>query len=276
MRRVSCVNVDAGQLYDDVMVAKRPPVNQYLRSCRPKVRAAYRGYRSARVLAAISPTALNQEQRAALVHAYESPTRPIRALREALLPPSQGLRCFFCNISEASTLDHYIPKERFPEFAILPRNLVPCCVPCNLLKGTRVVSGTTARRLFLHPYLDAISPSQFLFLDVAVNQDDLKFRYRLSRPVEMTKYTFAVLKRHVRTLRLRRRYRIDSLVELRGIRAALRTHFQVGQANEVQRQLAITGRSLAEEFGENYWRAVLYLSLASSLPFCLGGFSQIK
>lgn len=51
-----------------------------------------------------------------------------------------------------NTLDHYLPKQDFPDFAILPLNLVPACDICQGHKLARYFGPDG--RLFLHPYYD--------------------------------------------------------------------------------------------------------------------------
>lgn len=42
----------------------------------------------------------------------------------------------YCTTSKAGTVDHYLPKTKFPTYSITPANLVPCCGDCNLIKDT--------------------------------------------------------------------------------------------------------------------------------------------
>lgn len=52
---------------------------------------------------------------------------------------STSNKCPFCEFGQVATLDHYLPKLKFPIFSILPYNLVPCCRDCNSNKGDRYV-----------------------------------------------------------------------------------------------------------------------------------------
>ena len=51
------------------------------------------------------------------------------------------------------SLDHFLPKSRFPVFSVLPANLVPACDVCNKGMGSRFP--TDAFDQPLHPYYDA-------------------------------------------------------------------------------------------------------------------------
>jgi len=58
--------------------------------------------------------------------------------------------CPFCSFGNVTTLDHYLPKARYPLFSVTPDNLVPACADCNKGKGSSVL--ITAEEQSLHPY----------------------------------------------------------------------------------------------------------------------------
>lgn len=64
-----------------------------------------------------------------------------------------------------NTLDHYLPKDTYPEFAVSPVNLFPMCDICQGAKGTKLLS-TDNERLFLHPYFDAFIDTQLVELTI--------------------------------------------------------------------------------------------------------------
>lgn len=43
-------------------------------------------------------------------------------------------KCALCHISDANSLDHFLPKELFPSLTISPNNLIPSCDKCNRKK----------------------------------------------------------------------------------------------------------------------------------------------
>lgn len=51
------------------------------------------------------------------------------------------------------TLDHYLPKDEFPEFSILVVNLIPMCTACQGAKGTKYLTEHGAKK-YIHPYYD--------------------------------------------------------------------------------------------------------------------------
>ncbi|MGS0541043.1 HNH endonuclease [Xanthomonas oryzae] len=63
-------------------------------------------------------------------------------------------RCPFCGgIGRPRTLDHFLPKARFPLFSILPQNLVPSCRDCNF-DGKSQSYATCPEDQLIQPYID--------------------------------------------------------------------------------------------------------------------------
>ena len=63
------------------------------------------------------------------------------------------------------TLDHYLPKTVYPEFAILPLNLVPMCDTCQGAKKAKTITEQNLR-MFLHPYFDEFADLQLVTLTI--------------------------------------------------------------------------------------------------------------
>ncbi len=61
--------------------------------------------------------------------------------------------CPMCGSTNVTSLDHYLPKEIYPELCVFSYNLIPSCVPCNQRRGTKAAR-TLAGKSFVHPYFD--------------------------------------------------------------------------------------------------------------------------
>lgn len=64
-----------------------------------------------------------------------------------------------------NTLDHFLPKDIFPEFSITLVNLFPMCDICQGAKGVKI-SDDEGKRLFIHPYFDSFIDQQLLILNI--------------------------------------------------------------------------------------------------------------
>lgn len=75
-------------------------------------------------------------------------------------------RCPICDCSFAYsqvTLDHILPKSKFPFLSITPINLVPACYNCNMRKNDGIPSKV------LNPYFHGFSPFDYLTIIIKVN-----------------------------------------------------------------------------------------------------------
>ena len=89
--------------------------------------------------------------------------------------------------------------------------------------------------------------------------------------------TFRHLRSHFRLLDLADRYRRMGLEHLGGQYRAFKRAYGAGEdAERVSDQLGQTAADFEEQYGENYWLAVLYRSLASHDEFCDGGFEVLR
>lgn len=278
MRSVPIVDVDSTEVLDRIMLAKRGDRRERIRAARPEVLLAYRRYiEAAPEVGALPRANLTNRQERALRHAYSVETSPMAALRSSILNRTSVVRCPFCGISESSSLDHYLPKEEYPEFSVFPPNLLPCCVPCNTRKLDRVVLNGTDVRLFMHPHFDDIPSVRFLAARVGLTGDALTLSFRIVRPAGMPRRTFDRIESHFTKLNLGDRYRRMGLEHLGGQYGALsRAYGADEKAERVSIELLRSAEDFEELYGLNYWISVLYRSLADLDAFCDGGFEVIR
>ena len=278
MRSIPLLAVDDTEVFDEITAAKRGPRRVRLTAARPTVLDAYERYCDATPeVGALVHAALTVEQKKALNHAFNVETSPMTELRGNILKRISVARCPFCGISESSTLDHYLPKEQYPEFSVFPANLVPCCSPCNTRKRDKILDDNTDVRLFIHPHFDQIPSMLFLAADIDLRANALLLGFRVTRPGGMALATFQHLRSHFRLLNLADRYRRMSLEHLGGQYRALKRAYGPGEdAERVSSELALAAEDFEERHGENYWLAVLYRALAEHDSFCDGGFEVLK
>jgi hypothetical protein len=65
--------------------------------------------------------------------------------------------CPVCGGTTTGTLDHYLPRDVYPEFSIFSLNLVPACPHCNSGSKGTTVKGASYGERFLHPYFDDLA-----------------------------------------------------------------------------------------------------------------------
>jgi 5-methylcytosine-specific restriction endonuclease McrA len=103
---------------------------------------------------AVSPTTFMPDVSDAQKALYDTRkgTPRLRRIRE-----TPGLlSCPMCGSPTTGSLDHYLPRNAYPEFSIMTSNLVPACSHCNSGVKGNTYRGTTPER-FIHPYFDAFT-----------------------------------------------------------------------------------------------------------------------
>ncbi len=278
MRSIPLLAVDATGVFDDIAAAKHQPRRGRMHAARAKVFDAYQSYEDAAPeVGELDEAPLTGQQKEAMRHAFTVETEPMTTLRGDLLKRIEVARCPFCGISESSTLDHYLPKERYPEFSVFPKNLVPSCAVCNTRKRDRILDAGTNVRMFLHPCYDPIPDMSFLTVHARMEADALVLSYRLIRPAGMALQTFRHLTSHFNELDLADRYRRMGLEHLGGQYPALRRAYGPGEdAERVAEKLIEGAEDFEEVSGPNYWLARLYRALAGNYDFCDGGFEAVR
>lgn len=278
MRRIPLPSVNDEKVFDDIAAAKQQPRRSHLQDVRDTVLMAYKGYESsAPEVEHLSNITLTARQSEALIHAFEVETVPMGRLRADLLKPVVVARCPFCSLSESATLDHYLPKEQNPQFAIFPKNLVPCCPICNTRKRDKVLGKIDNIRLFLHPYYDDIPQRLFVRVKISFHPNAIILKYTVVKHAGLASTTFKHLQSHFQQLGLADRYRRMALDDLRGqYHALVRIYGPAKDANRLAVSLTEKAKDFEAIYGENYWLTVLYYALAANRKFCNGGFQVLN
>ena len=98
-----------------------------------------------------------EQRKKTLINLYEADRgkEPYAVLHE--MRKENGL--LFCpscgEDGSPGTLDHYLPKDIYPELSIVVANLTPMCPECQREKGTRYINDD-GEKIYIHPYFDRI------------------------------------------------------------------------------------------------------------------------
>jgi hypothetical protein len=278
------------ELYNAILEAKRGECVDILTRLRQRVTDRYGDYNKHKQnLAALRPDGkLTQQERAALNHCYDSPTKPLQLMKRAVLaalPPALG-KCPYCGLGEIGFVDeganssecgwdHYLPRSSRPdpkqgyiEFAVHPSNLIPCCAICNSMKAEHFRNAT--QRCVIHVYHDTIDQSVPLLEASFVLEDTVSVRYEYAR----RPYSdfFSLFKRHCETLNLRRRYAAAARTEVVDIHERVQQYSRRLRLAAIAQELHEQANQDARKVGVSHWRPVLYRAAAASdafLRYCL-------
>lgn len=120
------------------------------------------------------PAAFDGVSRDALYALYDNRASglPIKRIRR---PPGGYNSCPMCGSLGGRSLDHALPRRRFPEFSILRENLVPACTICNSDEKGGTYRGRLRPERFIHPYYDRWAASALWRVDFDPDLDVLQF-----------------------------------------------------------------------------------------------------
>jgi hypothetical protein len=215
--------------------------------------------------------------KAKLVGLYEGNLRnkgkPARAIYERHLA-STNEKCPFCgDIGRPKNLDHFLPLAHFPQFSVMPINLIPACRDCNMgEKGD--VFATQAADQILHPYLDRDSFFNEQWVHARyINEDEGAIEYFVRPPEEWEEVDKHRVRKHFNDFDLAIRYGIEAGKHLSELIDQRNSFYRV-----MSRRLPI--EELTDDFVEvtfaplinshlflNHWKKVMYIALSESLEF---------
>lgn len=156
-----------------------------------------------------------------------------------------------------NTLDHHLPKKHYPDFSILPLNLVPACDICQGHKLERYTGPDG--RLFLHPYYDTILAGQVVELIVHPPFDAPTHELRCHPSVQPA--LASVVARHLHELQLHARFKRSFKKEyLRALRHAKRMRDRGRDVHEAFQDLL----EHAADRSVNSWEHMLYSSIMNN------------
>lgn len=178
--------------------------------------------------------------------------------------------CPYCGDRKIDEIDHYVPKEKYPEFTLYPANLIPICSKCNKKKLSKFINNNKERQ-FINYYYDEIGNLNFLKVDMQYktknieNSTHVKYNLDLSG-IKDTKLK-KVVNNHFVNLNLLKRYEecasseITNLVEVFSNQSCkdiielkkICYHCMEGERNK-----------LLKSFGVNNWKYLLYEKIMNS------------
>ena len=199
--------------------------------------------------------------------------RPLEDLRNSifLTALSRNSRCPLCERAQVCALDHFLPKNHFPEYSILADNLIPVCERCNRLKGDEC--DRTDGLLMFHAYFDDFPDKEILFTEISVD-NTVSIRYSLRRGDEIDNFTFERVEKQFTTLGLFDFYQMEAVAELTDqVDLYDETYDSFGDSG-LRSTLSALARG-AERKGVNHWKAALYRALSRNIEFCSGGYRKL-
>lgn len=269
MRTLSSPLTDEVDLYDRLRKRRRPDTADVLLAVRETVLSAYSDYMVGDTSSLSS--VIKDKATAKKLRSNYPILRSGAMANDGAEILARSRVCCLCGLRDTSELDHYLPKQIFPEFAAYSVNLVPVCGVCNKQKDEdfRNDDGGLA---FIHAYLDEL-PSSERFLAATLSFDNAVLpSFELLRSPGMAGETFDVLTSQFNRLGLRTIYAEEAVELLAEKYGAIEEYFADGGPDTVQKYLRRDALSAKRYFGLNHWKPAILTAAADSVRFCDAGF----
>lgn len=259
-------NVDNDSVLTRIIAAKHLAARYRMRGVEAVIKAAYATY----PLAKPTPLGLTTDVADNFRESYTNNASDMAEQRKIILANHEclmGSDCPMCGIGDTLPLDHNLPKETFPEFAVFAPNLVPICTRCNGIKLAQWVPPTIGRR-FLNPYFDDLANKTVLCCDLAVGNDGVaSIDFRLDT-AGLTPELSSTVASHFKELRLRSRYKKEGSKEWSRRMKYTKEQRKIGAwtMDDVRQTLETEHGTCLTNEGGNYWKTCLW---AASLNLSL-------
>lgn len=257
--------------YVAIRDSKHLATRQALTAIHPLVTQRYAALGTAatgRTLHALLGSAAALAQSASLRACYSGSTKALLELKKDIKDRQSEAAlkyCPLCGTTLPKTTDHYLPAVRFPEYAVHPANLVPCCSTCNSIKDDGWLDVTGARR-FWHAYTDPVPRCDFLTVNLVTNPAaGVAATFALTPPAAPTA-AWPIVEAHFRELRLIERYDELASDEISEFLKSCASYVSTGGPNP-ELFLQAEARKARQTWGRNHWRAVLMDALSRHPDF---------
>ncbi|TFF37698.1 hypothetical protein [Mucilaginibacter psychrotolerans] len=221
------------------------------------------------LLESLNPDTAFSVHKADLLSLYSYQFKIVRDLRleiQRQQPQVVRFTCQHCTLTSNESLDHFVPKDEFPEFAIHPLNLLPICMKCNQHKSH--VWRKAGVRKALNLYLDRLPDEQYLFVDVKFDKySEIDLEFYLEKPKLVSKAMFALIESHFESLNLFSRMREKAIPVISELINTVSSRLGNLSYPEIAAEIKEAANSNRREFGANYWKSVVEIELLDSTPF---------
>ncbi len=206
--------------------------------------------------------------RSDLIKIYEqyfaAQEKPARKIYDALLNAAKE-KCPFCGgIGTPRNLDHFLPKAHFPQFSVLPINLVPACRDCNMDSKGQAFA-TKEEDQIIHPYADKniFFSEQWIF--AAYHEGNAtkpgEFEYYALPPDNWSAVDKARVNKHFKDFNLAKRYGTKAAEQLCVVLSQINSMKLKGYDKEIIKSILLQPVVDNAQLFANHWQKGMYQAL---------------
>lgn len=189
-----------------------------------------------------------------------------RKVYNLLRASSNGI-CPLCGISGVKTLDHYLPKSRYPAFSVNPKNLVPACENCNTGKGSDIFLSESDQTLYPYDEDNKFYTTDWIAARI-IKDGFLTFEFFTNPPEHWSPVERERVKNHFDGYDLNTKYSINSAQFVTTVTSDIKRLLDNGSYIDVQEHY----KNLVNVVPVNSTLRVMYKAIASDMDVCKGHF----
>lgn len=195
---------------------------------------------------------------------YLKPKNTVKDKIICVLREHELNHCPFCgNLGNPFTLDHYLPKEDFPEYSIFSKNLVPMCAECQIKKSTKTTD-LNGKRIFIHPYYDNFAEKEVFILRINPPYDiGTTFDLSVSNNLKLEEKNICFS--HFKELEIKARYSKYIKGEYIRLKKLIKKRNDVDFSLDEMDSFLSGILEKAELNSINHWEAIFYRSVLGNL-----------
>ena len=171
--------------------------------------------------------------------------------------------CPFCGHREVDTLDHYLPKAIFFQYAVTKENLVPACSKCNKNKMTEVPENRAKETI--HPYYDDFDDEVWLVADINMDAGEpFGFSFYVCKPDSWTEEKYQRAENHMKVFKLKKLFRVLAAADISKELKSFAKLYGRTRDFDIVRAHVEDLCNVERDENRNSWKAAMYQCLYDS------------
>ncbi len=271
MKKINPHNCDNISLFRDITQSiKDQSLKDILLSVDSKVEARLREYENKKSKLELVQEIKWSSNKAEIMRKLILNRTKFGLIRKKVKEANKNGKCLYCDLNEDDPLDHYMPKQIYPEFSIFSLNLVPSCSKCNRKKFNTWLD-KKGNRSFINPYFDRINDKELLKCEILFANGNPSPKYFID--TGSTNQISEIMKNHVDILDLLIRYeKVSNLAITDYVHKGQDWKTEKDHENLFRKAIKQDLLLMKKRFGTNYWKVALLKSMLESkefIRFCL-------
>lgn len=174
--------------------------------------------------------------------------------------------CPICGCNLANTVDHYLAKTKYYQFAVTLENLVPMCMRCNHCKNDDIPKRREEETI--HPYFDDFNDEEWLFAKIEKDAGEpFGFIFSVKSPSVWSAEKCNRAKNHLLKYKLDDLYNKLSAADINKELSKLKLLYLINKDLSVLKSSISGFLDVERDNNPNSWQTAMYRCLNTDLWF---------